>query len=333
MAQWEVRLSGHLFSASDEENILDAALRAGLALPHACRNGTCERCVGRLVTGEVALPRHNTRVQHEDAQAAQVRCCIAHPHSNCEIQMPNVHVAGFLPPQVITARVIELRPLSPVVTSVELLLPAGRRIQWHPGQYLELLHPDGDAAFSIANPASDRHIELHIGHAPGNTAAMRILDWLGAALTVPLRLPLGCRYLNDDEAHNAPLWFVCGGTGFAQAFAMIRHLLAGSSAIIPRLYWGGHQQQDLYLHDWALAKAQAKEIRYVPVISGPPVAHWRHGLVGDAAVLDLTEPDIRNGLFFVCGSPAMAWATYDLLIRAGVSADRIHADAFDYAPR
>lgn len=334
MAQWQVRLAGHLFSASDGENILDAALRAGLALPHACRNGTCERCVGQLIAGEVILPRQNIRVQHKDALAARVRCCVAHPHGHCEIQMPDVHEADFLPPQLVKARVTTLRQLSAGVTGVGLQLPAGKKITWHPGQYLELLHPDGADAFSIANPPQGRDIELHIGHAADNTAARSILDWLATAVTVPLRLPLGRRYLTEEDARSRPLWFICGGTGFAQAFAMLRHLLAHSPvAAIPRLYWGGHRLQDIYLHEWARTRAEEGVIRYAPVISGPPVAGWHNGLVGEVACHDLTARDIRDGLFFVGGSPAMAWATHDLLTDAGVSSHRIHADAFDYAPR
>ena len=45
----------------------------------------------------------------------------------------------------------------------------------------------------------------------------------------------------------------------------------------------------------------------------------------------LAEP--TDPLFYVGGSPSMAWAVFDDLIAEGVPAKNIHSDVFDYAPR
>ena len=50
-----------------------------------------------------------------------------------------------------------------------------------------------------------------------------------------------------------------------------------------------------------------------------------------AALEALAEP--TDPLFYVGGSPSMAWAVFDDLIAEGVPAKNIHSDVFDYAPR
>ena len=55
------------------------------------------------------------------------------------------------------------------------------------------------------------------------------------------------------------------------------------------------------------------------------------GLVHEAALEALGAP--LEPLFYVGGSPAMAWSVFDDLVAEGVPAKNIHSDVFDYAPR
>ncbi len=40
-----------VFPCGDDETVLDAAERAGYAIPYSCRKGVCSTCEGRLVQG------------------------------------------------------------------------------------------------------------------------------------------------------------------------------------------------------------------------------------------------------------------------------------------
>ena len=41
------------FEAAPGQSLLDAALHAGIDLPHSCRKGVCGSCVGSIASGEV----------------------------------------------------------------------------------------------------------------------------------------------------------------------------------------------------------------------------------------------------------------------------------------
>ena len=53
-----LQASGKRFVAAADESVLDAARRAGLALPYSCLAGVCGSCKATLVSGDCHYP-HN----------------------------------------------------------------------------------------------------------------------------------------------------------------------------------------------------------------------------------------------------------------------------------
>ena len=65
----------------DGENILDAALDAGVDLPFACKGGACATCRCRLVSGEVEMDLRHA-LEDDEIEAGFVLSCQAHPVSD-----------------------------------------------------------------------------------------------------------------------------------------------------------------------------------------------------------------------------------------------------------
>lgn len=61
-----------------DPSILDAAQRAGLDVPYACKAGVCSTCKGKLLDGQVRMDR-NFALSEAEVAAGFVLCCQSHP--------------------------------------------------------------------------------------------------------------------------------------------------------------------------------------------------------------------------------------------------------------
>ena len=63
---------------AEDESVLDAALRAGLDLPYACKSGMCSTCRARVLEGTVEM-KLNFSLEPWEVEAGFVLTCQAHP--------------------------------------------------------------------------------------------------------------------------------------------------------------------------------------------------------------------------------------------------------------
>ena len=123
------------------ENVLAAALAAGIPLPHSCRAGRCASCKARLVSGHVAYPDDQLPPGIVPAEAArgEVLLCQARPRSDLEIA---ARTTG--PPRSASGVVVE--GVAPIATG-------GRRVTLRflgmppsvrPGQFIDVETAAGD---------------------------------------------------------------------------------------------------------------------------------------------------------------------------------------------
>ncbi|QSW99854.1 2Fe-2S iron-sulfur cluster-binding protein [Haloterrigena alkaliphila] len=69
-----------------DEYVLDAAERAGLELPHSCRNGMCTSCAGELLEGD--LDGHEgTALSPAQEDDGYVLLCCSYPRADSEIRV------------------------------------------------------------------------------------------------------------------------------------------------------------------------------------------------------------------------------------------------------
>jgi CDP-4-dehydro-6-deoxyglucose reductase, E3 len=233
-------------------------------------------------------------------------------------------------PIEVQCEVVSVDCLNHDVRRVLLRAPAQRPSLWCAGQYLIVRRLKGGTAFSIANAPGGRDIEIHIRYDRENGSLGEAIALLEGSTKVTIELPCGRRYI--DTPPDRPLWFLCNSTGFAPMKAMLEHLRNVGFAGEVRLYWGARRRADLYLEDAAHElQRQMRNLRYTAVVSEEATQHRAPALVHDAAVVDLQAPG--EPLFFVGGSPSMAWSAFDSLVARGVPPDNIHSDVYDYAPR
>ncbi len=327
--------SGHGFEASPEQSILQSALDAGFNLPYGCRDGACGSCKGKVLAGRIDHGTYQASALSEDERrAGHALFCCGKPLSDLTIECREVAALTDVPIRTLPCRVHKMERAAPDVMIVYLRLPANERLQFLPGQYLDILLKEGRRrSFSLANaPHADELLELHLRLTPGGRFTEHVFGTMKERDILRFEGPLGSFFLREDS--TKPIVFVAGGTGFAPMKAMIEHALHIKSTRPMVLYWGARRREDLYLNTlperWARDHAH---FEYIPVLSEAAVAdEWRGraGLVHRAVMDDL--PDLSYHQAYVCGAPAMVDAARrDFTAPCKLPAQEFFADSFTYA--
>ncbi len=324
--------SGRSFNAEANENILDAGIRHGLALPYACRNGVCGACKAKVVSGEIDYANGRPAALSEtEAAIGQALLCSCHARTNLVLEIPLVGDSSQLPVRKLPARVVRMERLAADVMRLHLKLPDNQRLQFLAGQYIDILLKDGrHRSFSLANaPHDDALLTLHVRRVEGGEFTDHVFEAMAEKDILRIEGPYGTFVLNEDSTR--PIIFVAGGTGLAPIQAMIDHLHAEASTRPLLLYWGVRDAKDLYL-DPAALWADFTSLRYIPVLSSAS-EHWqgRRGLVHEAVLADMQ--DWSGYEVYVAGPPPMVDAARTGFIAAGLAETDFHCDSFEFAPR
>jgi len=239
---FDIRIAGtdvH-FSCAPGQNILDAALQAGIEMPYSCRKGVCGNCAGGVSAGTVHSPASEAR------PAGQHLFCQCEPQSDAEIVPEAWHRFDPKARKTFTAKVFRNTPAAPDVNVLQLRLPAGQRAKFKAGQYLQVLLPDGSRrSYSMANPPHESDtLQLHIRHVPGGQFT-QLVPHLKAGDTLQVELPYGNFELK--EASSAPMLCVVGGTGFAPVKSLLDDMVKKAVHRPVTLVWGGRDRGGLYL--------------------------------------------------------------------------------------
>ncbi len=353
-ARHSVRIEPHgrTIQVNPGQPVLEAALAAGLNLPHSCKSGHCSSCRARLRAGQIVYPNGRPLgITAEEEQAGQVLLCQAHPQTSLTLEARLIATVPDVEIKTLPCRISRVKVLAPDVMQVWLRLPAVETLRFQPGQYLDVLLESGQRrSFSIANPPhDDALIELHVRRVPGGDFTERLFAAagsdaptagaaLGGGALLRIEGPLGqFTYQPGDR----PVVMIAGGTGFAPLKSMLRHLFERGASTGPEravhLYWGARQPQDLYEESLALewAARQPASFQFTAVLSEATdtggVAHRRLGWVHEAVLADY--PDLRAHDVYAAGPPAMIEAIRAGFWRHGLPAERLFFDSFDYAPR
>ena len=337
--QVTLKTSGKQFTVTQDETLLEAALRQGINLPYGCKNGACGSCKGKVLEGKVSHGQHSeSALSKADETSGGILFCCSHPQSDLLIEAREVQGAGDIAIRKVPCRVNTISKPSSDVAILKLQLPAAERFQFLAGQYIEFLLKDGQRrAYSIANsPDQEGPLELHIRHLPGGVFTDFVFGASNPALKEKdiLRFegPLGSFFLREDS--KKPIIFLAAGTGFAPIKSIIEQMQAKKIDRSIYLYWGGRRPSDLYLSD--LCKTWEKEIpnfQYIPVISdGLPEDAWqgRTGFVHKAVIED--HPNLKDFQVYACGAPVMVNAARtDFSAKCQLPEEEFFADSFTSA--
>ncbi|PWK66410.1 2Fe-2S iron-sulfur cluster-binding protein [Aminobacter sp. AP02] len=306
------------------QSILDAALKAGLDYPYACRSGTCSACKTQVLSGRVEQRAYDAAALSEaERDAGLVLACRAHPISDCEVAPVDDEPA--VPSRKTECTITYVERVTHDVVVVRALPDGGQAVQFLAGQFAVISPPGFPAReYSFASRPGSPELEFHVRARPGGNVSSYFYDRARRGDRFLLNGPFGNAYLRKD--HPGPVTLVAGGTGLAPAKAILVEALAASPGRRVDLYFSVRWQRDLYFDDQFRELAATHDrFRFHPVVTDETDTPYPRDIF---AVMAEHIEDFRATKIYTCGPPALVRACQDFVYSRGTSPQDCHADPF-----
>jgi len=314
------------FSAALGDSLVDAALSAGITLPHSCKTGRCSTCKCKVLQGATTALQTETGLTESEKAEGWILSCVRSAQTDVTLEVEDLGNVVLPPSKTLPSRISSIDRVATDVIRVMLRLPPTSDFRSIPGQYIDVIGPGGvRRSYSLANAnTADKTLELHIRAVDGGVMSDYWFKQAKANDLLRLNGPLGTFFLRSlDQLHVV---FLATGTGIAPVKAMLESLTHIAPEHAPRsitVFWGGRTAEDLYFTPQAIQAGH----RFVPVLSRAAVG-WDgvSGYVQNALLA--TQPDLANTAVYACGSDTMIRSAKASLLAAGLPEARFFADAF-----
>src|SRR5487761_2773954 len=327
---------GATIEVEEGQTVLDAALRQGIYIPHACGHGLCGTCKVQVSDGEVDHGHANPFALMEferDEGKTLACCCTLQSDVTIEADIDEEPDAQIIPVRDFAATVTRIVALTPTIKALHLALD--RAIGFQAGQYVQLEIPGlGESrAFSIANsPASVEktgEIELNVRVVAGGAGTTYPHQKLRTGDRLRLTGPYGRFFVRKSV--QRPMVFMAGGSGLSSPRSMILDLLDGGCTQPITLVYGQRSREELYYDAEfrALADRHA-HFTYVPALSTETEgSDWTgaRGFVHDAAKAHFGA-SFAGQQAYLCGPPPMVEACIATLMQGRLFERDIYTEKF-----
>lgn len=327
---------GATIDVEDGQTLLDAALRQGIYIPHACGHGLCGTCKVEVTEGEVEHGNANpfALMDFERDEGKTLACCATlESDAVIEADIDEDPDARIIPVRDFVTTVSRIETLTPTIKALHLALPTP--ITFQAGQYVQVHIPDieGTRAFSIANAPDTNghatHAELNVRIVPGGTGTAWLHNSLKAGDQLTISGPYG-RFFVRRSAH-VPMLFMAGGSGLSSPRSMILELLASGCMQTITLFYGQRHRAELYYDSEFRALAQRHpNFSYIPALSHEPEdSDWsgHRGFVHEIAQAHF-DGNFSGHKAYLCGPPPMVEACIATLMQGRLFERDIYTEKF-----
>ncbi len=312
---------GVVVDVEEGQSILDAALRQGVYLPHACGHGLCGTCKVDVLEGEVDQGDASSfaLLDFERDEGKCLTCC-AQPESDLVIEadVDEEPDAANIPVQDFTGKVIKIEKLTPRIVGIFLEIEEGE-VVFQSGQYANLHIPglDTPRPFSMAQSPNEKTIiEFDIALIPGGEGTTWIHNKLKVGDKLDFSAPYGHFFLRVSD--DKPMVFFGGGSGLASPKSMVLDLLESGDKREIILFQGARNLEELYCKNlFEALEAKHDNFTYVPGLSGPDIEpEWD----GPTGFIHEVAQEHMGGKFegyraYMCGPPMMIDACITMLMQ------------------
>ncbi|MEM9634372.1 MAG: 2Fe-2S iron-sulfur cluster binding domain-containing protein [Pseudomonadota bacterium] len=339
---YNVRLEpvGVEFEVEEDETILDAAFRQGIALPHGCKEGQCSACKCVQLDGETELLSYSTFALNDmERDGGHVLMCRTVAYSDIELELLNYDeevLSKSIPVKEFSGQIVDFQKLTHDIRGVQMKLHAP--LKFWAGQYVDITvtTETGETitrSFSMANPPSEtENLSFIIKKYPNGKFSNELDDGgIKSGAEVRVTGPYGMCFRR--EGRDGPLILVGAGSGMSPVWSILNDHLASGEDRPVYFFYGARTRKDLFKLDEISKITDAHpNVEFIPVLShADEDGTWsgERGFVHECVDRHLKEIGVDGeGDVYACGPPPMIDALTPVLFMHDFDTDRIFFDKF-----
>lgn len=313
-AHVKIQPSNHEYWLEGNTSLLEAGVRAGLALNYGCTNGNCGLCKARIVSGDVKkIHNHDYVLSSAEKNMNYILMCSNTAVSDVVIEALEAKDENDIPQQEIITKIKKVEKLNDKILEIHLQTPRVQRLRFLAGQSVTLTLPDNQVMdLPIAScPCDDRNLLFHIHSQHDDETLEEISDKLSKGSEVMVVGPYGHFLLNENSNHTRI--FIADEFGFAPVKSLIEHAMALDDTSPLYLYRVAENNEPLYLHNLCRSWSDAlDDFHYYPVLNDDPFT-----------ILTNNHTDLNNCDIYISEEEKNTVTIKDKIHNAGVPENQI----------
>lgn len=322
---------------NEEETVLNAAFRQGVSLTHGCREGQCGACKSFLIDGDLEMARYSTFALPEyESDEGYILLCRSHVYSDTEIELINYDediLRLGVPIETFRTTIAAIEPLTHDISRLVLKMnEPGKALRFNAGQYASIRIPGSEEyrAYSMANtPRTTDQLEFIIKTFPGGRFSSLLDGGFAIGQELEIKGPYGVFMLREKEP--ADILCIGGGSGMAPLWSLLNDMAERGIKRKATYFYGARTRKDLFyldhLHELEGRLPGFRFIAALSMVTEEDAWDGETGLITDVLDRHLEEGQVSTQAY-LCGPPPMIDAAIPVLMRKGISEDRIFYDKF-----
>lgn len=339
---YNVRLEpvGVEIEVHEDETVLDAAFRQGIALPHGCKEGQCSACKCIQLEGETDLLKYSTfALSDGERESGHILMCRTLVYSDVVIELLNYDeevLSNSIPVKQFNGTIVDFYTLTHDIRGVEIDIDSPLRFL--AGQYVDITVSieNGDKitrSFSMANsPAEAQKLSFIIKKYPDGRFSNELdAGGIRKGAKVEISGPYGMCFRREDR--QGPMILVGAGSGMSPVWSILNDQLASDGERLIYFFYGARTQSDLFkLDELADIVKEHVSVEFIPVLShAQDDSDWNgeRGFVHECVDRKLKEMALGGEAdVYACGPPPMIDALTPVLFMNDFESERIFFDKF-----
>lgn len=319
----KIKINGKLtFDGHSNESLLESAKKKNITFNHSCLSGRCSECRVKVSSGLYHMPKNQEGLTDDEVNEGYSLSCITTPLTDLVLEEVNFF-EGTLPPiKTLPAKIDKLDILSNELAHLQLRTPPNNRLNFIPGQYIDLSINGIKRSYSIASTPNDNNIHLFIKNYTNGKFSNYLFQKAKENDLLRIEGPKGTYFLPEKNEKN--IVFISTGTGIAPNLSIIKHAI-NNDILLPEQITIIHGQKYANEHVYNLEPV-FKGIKIIKANSREKKDGFYFGYVQEALIEE--GFDLKTIKIYACGNPNMIQESKKLFIANGLEESEFKSEIF-----